>query len=93
VTGYNVDRENRGVTQPLRMAAWLTRGAVIGGLGTVLVLIVACAEAGDGDWPASLSAAAGLAFMTLVLAALAVLLRWCAARYEQAAEAQRAPRP
>jgi hypothetical protein len=33
------------------------------------------------------------AFMTLMLAATGVLLRWCAARFEAAAEVERAPVP
>ncbi len=93
--GFNFERHRRGVDAPLRMAKALTAGAVVGGIATVLLVITAAAELRyDGaTWPGLASMAMLNAFMTLMLAATGVLLRWCAARFEAAAEVERAPVP
>ena len=90
----NAELESRGSGQPMLMAGRLTFCAVLGGLATFCLLVAAVGKAvNGGDWaaPAGLAGAAG--FMTLVLAALAVLLRWCAARFELAAQQHRGQQP
>jgi hypothetical protein len=93
--GYNFERQHRGVDAPLRMAKALTAGAVVGGFTTVLLMFATATEVGldGGSWVGLAAMTALNAFMTLMLAAAGVLLRWCAARFEAAAEGQRAPLP
>jgi hypothetical protein len=77
------------VTIPLRMAAFLTAGAVLTGMSALVLVCAAASLAYDDDegilrwWrPAALIGAAAVA--TLLLAGLAVQLRSSAARFQGA---------